>query len=138
MAARWLVWATLSATALAGCNPLPTPDYVDVKYPDSYRTNSSGVRIDNEGYKLDQQGYRVDDQGERVGMVEVTDKTAGGKSNAVAGYYISSIGGIAPGRVASTSDVVAPVSNEPTPSQMPQQAPITPSPGTVAPPPGYR
>ena len=25
-----------------------------------------------------------------------------------------------------------------TPSQMPQQAPITPSPGTVAPPPGYR
>jgi hypothetical protein len=137
MAARWLVWATLGVTVLAGCNPLPTPDYVDVKYPASYRTQDN-ARVDNEGYKLDEQGYRLDAQGERIGMVEVTDKTAGDKSNAVAGYYISSIGGIAPGRVASTSDIVAPPSTAPTPAQMPQQAPISPAPGTTAPPPGYR
>ena len=92
MTARWLVGAALGGVALAGCDPLPRPDYVDVKYPASYRTEPGGVRVDNGGYKLDAQGYRVDPQGERVGMIEVPEKTAGDKSNAVAGYYISSTG----------------------------------------------
>jgi hypothetical protein len=146
MAARHLVAATLGGLALAACDPrpgsvdvnLPRPDYVDVKPPAAYRTDPDGTRVDNADYKLDQQGYRVDKQGERIGIVDVPEKTAGDKSNAVAGYYISSTGAVAPGRVASTSDIVAPVSNEPTPSQMPQQAPISPAPTNIPPPPGYR
>jgi hypothetical protein len=124
MAARWLMVATLGV-ALAGCNPLPRPDYVDVKPAAAYRTQPDGTRIDNADYKLDNAGYRVSPDGERVGMVDVPAKTAGDASNAVAGYYISSTGAVAPGRVAS-------------PSQMPQQAPISPAPATVPPPPGYR
>ncbi len=139
MAARRLIAATLSGFALAACsNPLPRPDYVDVQMPASYRTEPNGTRIDNADYKLDQQGYRVDKNGERIGMVDVPEKTAGDKSNAVAGYYISSTGAVAPGRVASTRDVVAPVGMEPLPSQMPQQVPIAPAPSNVPPPPGYR
>jgi hypothetical protein len=139
MAARWLMAATLGL-ALAGCNPLPRPDYVDVQQPASYRTQPDGVRIDNADYKLDNQGYRVSAGGERIGMVDVPAKTAGDNSNAVAGYYISSTGQMAPGRVASTSDVTAMPnpSNLPTPAQMPQQAPISPAPTNIAPPPGYR
>ena len=58
----------------------------------------------------------------------------------MAGYYISSTGTVAPGRVASTSDITAmPTPNNlPTPAQMPQQAPITPAPGNVPEPPGYK
>lgn len=138
MSARLLVVAPLVGLALAGCDPLPRPDYVDVKYPASYRTEAGGVRVDNASYKLDGQGYRVDGQGERIGMVDVPAKTAGDKSNAVAGYYISSTGAVAPGRVASTSDIVAEPNAQPTPSQMPQQVPISPAPGNVPPPPGYR
>ena len=139
MAASRLIAATLVGWALAACsNVLPRPDYVDVKTPDSFRTEPGGVRIDNAGYKLDPQGYRVDKQGERVGVIDVPVKTAGDKSNAVAGYYISSTGQVAPGRVASTSDIVAPVGNEPTPAQMPQQVPIAPAPANTPPPPGYR
>jgi hypothetical protein len=138
MAARWLVGAALGGLAVAGCGPLPRPDYVDVKPPASFRTEPGGVRVDNAGYKLDEQGYRVDNQGERVGMIDVPAKTAGDNSNAVAGYYISTTGAVAPGRVASTSDIVAPPGSEPTPSQMPQQAPISPAPANVPPPPGYR
>ena len=139
MAARWLMAATLGM-ALAGCNPLPRPDYVDVKQPASYRTESGGVRVDNADYKLDNQGYRISPDGERLGMIDVPAKTEGDNSNAVAGYYISTTGAVAPGRVASTSDITAMPnpSNLPTPSQMPQQAPITPSPGNLPPPPGYR
>ena len=40
-------------------------------------------------------------------MVDVPAKTAGESSNAVAGYYISTTGAVAPGRVASTSDITA-------------------------------
>jgi hypothetical protein len=138
MAARRLIAATLGGLALAGCNPLPRPDYVDVKMPASYRTEPNGTRIDNADYKLDEQGYRIDRNGERIGMVDVPAKTAGDNSNAVAGYYISSTGAVAPGRVASTSDIVSPVGMEPLPSQMPQQVPIAPAPGNVPPPPGYR
>ena len=135
MAERRLV-STVFILALAGCNPLPRPDYVDVTTPASFRTES-GVRVDNDGYKLDNQGYRVSGDGERVGIVDVTDTTAGPPSNAVAGYYISSTGQIAPGRVATTSDIVAPPSQAPTPQQMPQQSPIAPAPN-IPPPPGYR
>jgi hypothetical protein len=138
MAARWLVVAALGGLALAGCDPLPRPDYVDVKPPASFRTEPGGVRVDNAGYKLDAQGYRVDPQGERIGMIDVPAKTAGDNSNAVAGYYISTTGDVAPGRVASTSDIVAPPGSEPLPSQMPQQAPISPAPANVPPPPGYK
>src|ERR1044071_3875100 len=136
MAARWLMAATLGMV-LAACNPLPRPDYVDVKQPASYRTEPDGVRVDNADYKLDNQGYRVNRDGERIGMVDVPVKTEGDNSNAVAGYYISTTGavrdyttsppGAGPrGRVASTSDVTAMPnpSNLPLPSQMPQQAPI--------------
>lgn len=139
MAARWLMAATLGM-ALAGCNPLPRPDYVDVQQPASYRTQPNGTRIDNADYKMDNQGYRINGDGERIGMVDVPAKTEGDNSNAVAGYYISSTGQVAPGRVASTSDVTAMPnpSNLPTPAQMPQQAPIAPSPTNVPPPPGYR
>src|SRR5437868_842815 len=108
MTARWLVGAALGGVALAGCDPLPRPDYVDVKYPASYRTEPGGVRVDNGGYKLDAQGYRVVPQGERVGMIHLPEKTAGDKSNAVAGYYISNRGAIAPGRLATTNAGVAP------------------------------
>ena len=140
MAAKWLMAATLMVMALAGCQVLPRADYVDVKPPAAYRVQSDGTRIDNADYKLDNEGYRVSPQGERLGMVDIPAKTAGDNSNAVAGYYISTTGAVAPGRVASTSDVTAMPnpSNLPTPSQMPQQAPIAPAPGTVPPPPGYR
>jgi len=137
MAARYLVVATLAGLALAGCST-PTPDYVDVKTPASFRTEAGGTRVDNAGYKLDAQGYRVDKQGERIGIVDIPEKTAGDKSNAVAGYYISSTGEVAPGRVATTSDIVAPAGSQPLPSQMPQQAPISPAPANVPPPPGYK
>ena len=139
MAAKWLMAATLGV-ALAGCQVLPRPDYVDVKQPASYRTGPDGTRIDNADYKLDNSGYRVNPDGERIGMVDVPAKTEGDASNAVAGYYISTTGAVAPGRVASTSDITAMPnpSNLPTPSQMPQQAPISPAPGNVPPPPGYK
>ena len=139
MAAKWGIAATL-VLALAACNPLPRPDYVDVSVPAPFRTQSDGTRIDNADYTLDNQGYRVSPDGERIGMVDVPEKTEGDKSNAVAGYYISTTGAVAPGRVASTSDVTAmPTPNNlPTPAQMPQQAPITPSPGNVPAPPGYK
>jgi hypothetical protein len=131
--------ATL-ALAIAGCDPLPRPDYVDVQQPASYRTKPDGVRVDNADYKIDNQGYRINGDGERIGMVDVPAKTEGDNSNAVAGYYISSTGQVAPGRVASTSDVTAMPNpmNLPTPAQMPQQAPITPAPTNIPPPPGYR
>ena len=139
MAERVLL-AAMGAMALAACNPLPTPDYVDVKYPASYRTESSGVRIDNADFKIDNRGYRVNDDGQRVGLIDVPAKTEGDGSNAVAGYYLSTTGQVAPGRVASSDDVtVMPTpGNLPTPSQMPNQAPIAPAPANIPPPPGYK
>jgi len=138
-AVRWLMAAALGGL-IAGCNPLPRPDYVDVKQPASYRTQPNGTRLDNADYTLDNQGYRVDKEGERIGMVDIPAKTAGDQSNAVAGYYISSTGAVAPGRVASTSDVTAMPNpaNLPTPAQMPQQAPIAPAPTNIPAPSGYR
>ena len=139
MAARCVSAATLAGLVLAGCsNVLPRPDYVDVQTPASFRTESGSVRIDNADYRLDAEGYRVDKQGERVGIVDVPAKTEGDNSNAVAGYYISSTGQVAPGRVASTSDIVAPPGNQPLPAQVPQQVPITPAPANMPPPAGYK
>ena len=139
MAERVFV-AAMGVMALTACNPLPTPDYVDVKYPASYRMSASGARVDNADFKMDNRGYRVNDDGERIGMIDVPVKTEGDKSNAVAGYYISTVGQVAPGRVSSTDDVTAMPNpgNLPTPSQMPNQAPIAPAPANVPPPPGYK
>jgi hypothetical protein len=144
MAAKRLFAAMLGGVALAGCDPLPKPLYTEVAPPASFRTDANGTRIDNEGYYLDAQGYRINKRGERIGMVDVPAKTAGDTSNAVAGYWISSTGSKAPGSVATPSERSGggpgSIMNStlPTPTTMPQQAPITPSPGNVAPPPGYR
>ncbi len=141
MAARRFLAATLGVSMLAACNPLPQPLYGETTPPAAYRTQPGGVRIDNEGHQLDPEGYRIDKSGARVGIIDVPAKTAGDNSNAVAGYYISTTGATAPGRVASSSEDVSSGANSmnlPTPSQMPQQAPITPAPGNVPPPAGYR
>ncbi len=144
MAAKKLISVMLGGAALAGCNPLPKPLYTEVTPPASFRTEQGGTRVDNEGYELDAEGYRVNKRGERIGVVDVQAKTAGDKSNAVAGYWISSTGSKAAGSVASPSEGPSggPGSimntNLPTPSSMPQQAPISPTPGNVAPPPGYK
>lgn len=146
MAARRLIASMLGASTLAACgNPLPKPLYTEVTPPASYRTEAGGVRVDNEGYRLDPEGYRVTKEGERIGIIDVPVKTAGDNSNALAGYYISSTGQNAAGRVATPSEGAGvgvgsgPGSmNLPTPSEMPQQAPIAPAPGNVPPPPGYR
>ena len=144
MAARKLFAATLGGLALAGCDPLPKPLYTEVTPPASYRTEQDGVRVDNEGYLLDAEGYRVSKRGQRIGVVDVPAKTAGDKSNAVAGYWISTTGTKAPGSVASPSEGAGggpgSIMNTtlPTPATMPQQTPIAPTPGNVAPPPGYR
>lgn len=147
MAGRRIIAAVFGASALAAaaCDPLPQPLYNEVTPPAAFRTEPGGVRVDNEGYQLDAEGYRVDKQGTRIGMIDVPAKTAGDTSNAVAGYYISASGQNAQGRVATPSEgagagVGAGVGsmNLPTPSQMPQQAPIAPAPGNVPPPAGYR
>ena len=141
MAARRFLATTLGVSMLAACNPLPQPLYGETTPPAAYRTQPGGVRIDNEGHQLDPEGYRIDKSGARVGIIDVPAKTAGDNSNAVAGYYISTTGATAPGRVASSSEDVSSGVNSmnlPTPSQMPQQAPITPAPGNVPPPAGYR
>jgi hypothetical protein len=144
MAARKLFAVTLGGLALVGCDPLPKPLYTEVTPPAAFRTEQGGTRIDNEGYQLDAQGYRVNKSGQRIGMVDVQAKTAGDKSNAVAGYWISSVGENAPGSVASPSEGAGggpgSIMNStlPTPSTMPQQAPISATPGNVAPPPGYK
>lgn len=144
MAVRRVFAVMLGGMALAGCDPLPKPLYTEVAPPASFRTEAGGTRVDNEGYLLDAQGYRVNKRGERIGMVDVQAKTAGDASNAVAGYWISSTGAPAPGSVATPSEGAGggpgSIMNTtlPTPATMPQQAPISPSPGNVAPPPGYR
>jgi hypothetical protein len=98
------IWAVVGAgLVLAGCNQ-PTPIYAIVKEPAPYRTQQNGQWIDNEDYALDAQGYRVDKQGNRIGVVDIPGKTAGEKSNAMAGFYISSTGRKAPGNVMVPSE----------------------------------
>jgi hypothetical protein len=92
----------MTGLVLAGCNQ-PTPMYDLVKDPPPYRTEN-GQRIDNEDYAMDAEGYRVDKQGNRIGMIDIPAKTAGASSNAMAGFYISSIGRNAPGSVMVPSE----------------------------------
>lgn len=100
-----LAAVTVAAASLTGCmTSLPVPDYT-VKQPAPYRVSPEGVKIDNENYAMDAEGYRVNEKGERIGMIDVEAKTAGENSNAVAGYYISSTGQTAPGRVASITNM---------------------------------
>jgi hypothetical protein len=93
----------LSGVSLVACNP-PVPDYKTIPYPAPYRREADGAVLDNEDMRVDAQGYRVDKNGRRVGEVDVQAKTAGETSNAVAGYYISSRGAHAPGKVMAPSE----------------------------------
>lgn len=102
MASVRVVAAIFSGLSLAGCG-LPTPDYKVVQYPAPYRTEPNGAALDNENVVLDAQGYRVDKQGNRIGELDVPAKTANEKSNAVAGFYISSQNAHAPGSVMAPS-----------------------------------
>ena len=142
MAARSVDCCNAGGLALAGCNPLPRPDYVDVQQPAPYRTEpDGGPGRQRRTIELDAQGFRVNKDGERIGMVDMPAKTEGDNSNAVAGYYISTTGrgGAGPRRLDQRRHVDA-AAGQPAAagSQMPQQAPITPAPGNVPPPPGYR
>ena len=101
---RWIVLSSIGL-AVGGCySSLPVPDYVSVKTPAPYRTASNGSRVDNEDYVLDAQGYRLDKNGQRFREVDIPAKTAGQGSNAVAGFYISSTGAKAPGRIATPGE----------------------------------
>src|SRR5579872_6960355 len=98
-----VVAAVLSGICLAACG-LPAPDYKVVQYPAPYRKEASGVVVDNEDMTLDAEGYRVNKNGVRIEPLDVPAKTAGEASNAMAGFYISSRGEHAPGRVMSPSE----------------------------------
>ena len=102
MASVRVVAAIFSGLSLAACG-LPTPDYKVIEYPAPYRKEADGAVLDNENIVLDAQGYRVDKQGNRIGEVDIQAKTANEKSNAVAGFYISSQGADAPGAVMEPS-----------------------------------
>jgi hypothetical protein len=98
-----IVAALLSGVCLGAC-ALPQPDYRVIQYPAPYRKDTDGAVLDNEDMKLDAEGYRVDNKGGRVETVDVPAKTAGQASNAMAGFYISSTGEHAPGRVMAPSE----------------------------------
>lgn len=102
MASVRVVAAVFSGLSLAACG-LPVPDYKVVQYPAPYRKEADGAVLDNEAIRLDAQGYRVDENGQRIGTVDIQAKTADEKSNAVAGFYISSKGANAPGAVMAPS-----------------------------------
>jgi hypothetical protein len=110
----------VASLVLAGCG-LPKPQYELVKDPPPYRTEN-GQRIDNEDFAMDAQGYRIDKQGNRIGIIDIPGKTAGETSNAMAGFYISSIGRKAPGAIMAPSEGATsgagygPGSADPTPS----------------------
>jgi len=93
----------VAGLVVAGCNS-PTPDYKLVRVPPPYRIEQNGQRLDNEDYAMDAQGFRVDKQGNRLGTIDIPGKTAGEQSNAMAGFYISSIGRNAPGNVMVPSE----------------------------------
>jgi hypothetical protein len=135
------VAALLSGLSLGAC-ALPTPDYKVIQYPAPYRKEADGAILDNEGIKLDAEGYRVDKRGRRIDVVDVPAKTADEKSNAVAGYYISSQGGTASGTVMTPSvggtsgagygpgsaNPMAPPSMTPAPAATGQPVPLGTSP----------
>ncbi len=102
MASVRVVAAVFSGLSLAACG-LPVPDYKVIEYPAPYRKEADGAVLDNENMVLDAQGYRIDKQGHRIGEVDIQAKTANEKSNAVAGFYISSQKAHAPGAVMEPS-----------------------------------
>lgn len=128
MASVRLVAAVFSGLCLTACG-LPTPDYKVIQYPAPYRKEADGAILDNESLRLDAQGYRLDKRGQRIGEVDIQAKTANEKSNAVAGYYISSQNTAAPGTVMVPSEGAGagpgygPGSANPMPSGTPAPAP---------------
>lgn len=98
-----VVAALLSGVCLAACG-LPAPDYKVLQYPAPYRKEADGAVLDNEDMTLDAEGYRVDKRGRQIEPVDIPAKTAGQASNAMAGFYISSTGEHAPGRVMAPSE----------------------------------
>jgi hypothetical protein len=102
MASVRVIAAVFSGLSLAACG-LPVPDYKVIQYPAPYRKEANGVVLDNENVAIDAQGYRIDSKGNRIGELDVPAKTAGEKSNAVAGFYISSQNSHAPGAVMAPS-----------------------------------
>ena len=106
MASVRVVAAVLSGVCLCACS-LPTPDYKVIQYPAPYRKEADGAVLDNEDMRLDAEGYRLDQNGQRIGEVDIPAKTAGESSNAMAGYYISSRGEHAPGKIMTPSEGAA-------------------------------
>jgi hypothetical protein len=99
------VLLTSALLAVSACqSTLPVPDYVSVKEPAPYRTGADGLKIDNEDHRMDPQGFRIDARGERVGEIDIVAKMGNEPSNAMAGFYVSSLGIHAPGRVMSASE----------------------------------
>jgi hypothetical protein len=137
MASVRLVAVTVAGLVLAGCSP-PKPLYTLVKDPAPYRTEPNGQWLDNEDYAMDAEGYRIDKQGKRIGIVDIPGKTRGESSNAMAGFYISSMGRKAPGSVMVPSEGGAsgagygPGSANPAPSgSMPVPTGAMPAPSTI-------
>jgi len=106
MASVRVVAALLSGVCLCACS-LPTLDYKVIQYPAPYRKEADGAVLDNEDMRLDAEGYRLDQNGQRIGEVDIPAKTAGESSNAMAGYYISSRGEHAPGKIMTPSEGAA-------------------------------
>ena len=101
-----VVAALLGGVCLGAC-ALPAPDYKVLQYPAPYRKDADGAALDNEDMRLDAEGYRVDKKGRQIETVDIPVKTAGQASNAMAGFYISSTGEHAPGRVMTPSEGAA-------------------------------
>ena len=129
----------LSGVSLGACN-LPVPDYKTIPYPAPYRKEADGAVLDNEDMRLDNEGFRLDQNGQRIGEVDVQAKTAGESSNAMAGYWISSRGEHAPGKVmapsegANTGAGYGPGSGTMTPGTEPIAPAATGQPAPLAPP----
>ncbi len=104
---RVFLLAVVAALLSACQSSLPVPDYVAIKPPAPYRTGADGLKIDNEDQKMDPEGYRIAKSGQRVGEVDVDAKMGNAPSNAMAGFYVSSIGGYAPGNVMRPSEGAA-------------------------------
>jgi hypothetical protein len=115
-----------------------------MQYPAPYRKEANGAVLDNEDVVLDAQGYRIDKKGNRIGEVDIPEKTADEKSNAVAGFYISSqnatasgtvmapsVGagsgvGYGPGSATVTAPGTAPSGTAPAPAASGQPVPLAP------------
>ena len=105
MAVHRMAVLAIAAIGLGACDSsLPVPDYVSVKTPPPWRTAPDGTRIDNEDFAMDAQGYRTEKNGGRAGDVDVSTKMGNEASSAMAGFYVSSTGTTAPGRVMAPSE----------------------------------